>query len=118
MDNHRVFPNGDLGLFISIVGRARFGGIAGDVLSDAIRGPLKDRLIRGAELVTRGRLELEDDRICIEVTGAERQIVPIQGPFDLNAWFDIVELPLVNGFGELDLRLDGPTPQYFFRVKP
>ena len=93
-------------------------GIDDFVDLNVMRGPLSDRIMKNAELVSRGRFTVSGDHVLIEVAGAKCQRVPIQGSTDLLTWFDVAEIQLVNGFGELLHPAGGSTLPHFFRIRP
>ena len=82
-----------------------------------MRGPLSDRIMKNATLLSRGRLTKDMNSVCIEVAGAEYQRVPVQRSVDLSNWFELGEVQLVNGCGEL-LYTTGSAPPHFFRIGP
>ena len=93
-------------------------GIATDVDLDVMKAPLADRLIKGAQLASRGRISVSGSKILVEVSGAESQIVSIQGSSNLSSWFDVGEVQLINGFGEITYDAGSPLSAFYFRVKP
>ena len=92
-------------------------GLTDYVDLNVMRGPLSDRLMKNATLLSRGRLTKNGSGVCIEVAGAECQRVLIQGSIDLSTWFELGEIQMVNGCGEL-LYPTGSSPRHFFRIRP
>ena len=92
-------------------------GLTDYVDLNVMRGPLSDRLMKNATLLSRGRFTKNGSGVCIEVAGTDRQRVHVQGSVDLSTWFELGEIQMVNGCGEF-LHPTGSTPQYFFRIRP
>ena len=92
-------------------------GISGNADLNVLRGPISDRVIQSARIASRGRLTVDGNTIRAEISGADSQVITVQGTTSLTStWEDLLEIQLVNGFGEVIKTID--TSNYFLRIKP